>query len=344
MNKTSTQKFNFSQSASFSLKTVIAIFALIFAFVLSILVGSQNLSLQQFAQAFTQKESFAHTIIFSLRLPRSILVAISGMLLAASGSAFQMYFRNSLAEPGIIGISAGATLGAVIAQSFGIATIAFGTISSVNVFAFLGAIIAGGIITLLSTRSSKDASVTLLLCGSALGLFYSSISSIILLTKTKELHGIYTWILGSFNGRSWQEVFIILVPSVVAIAILLFSSGKLDLMAGGETSAKALGLDTKKLKIVIIIAASLAVSASVCAGGTINFIGLIAPHIVRKIYGTKGKTLIPISMLYGAILLLLSDTIARTIIAPAELPAGLITSLLGVPFFISLIFSKQKRN
>jgi iron complex transport system permease protein len=141
-----------------------------------------------------------------------------------------------------------------------------------------------------------------------------------------------------------QEVFIILVPSVVAIAILLFSSGKLDLMAGGETSAKALGLDTKKLKIVIIIAASLAVSASVCAGGTINFIGLIAPHIVRKIYGTKGKTLIPISMLYGAILLLLSDTIARTIIAPAELPAGLITSLLGVPFFISLIFSKQKRN
>jgi iron complex transport system permease protein len=266
------------------------------------------------------------------------------MLLAASGSAFQMYFRNSLAEPGIIGISAGATLGAVIAQSFGIATIAFGTISSVNVFAFLGAIIAGGIITLLSTRSSKDASVTLLLCGSALGLFYSSISSIILLTKTKELHGIYTWILGSFNGRSWQEVFIILVPSVVAIAILLFSSGKLDLMAGGETSAKALGLDTKKLKIVIIIAASLAVSASVCAGGTINFIGLIAPHIVRKIYGTKGKTLIPISMVYGAILLLLSDTIARTIIAPAELPAGLITSLLGVPFFISLIFSKQKRN
>ena len=165
-----------------------------------------------------------------------------------------------------------------------------------------------------------------------------------MLTKTKELHGIYTWILGSFNGRSWQEVFIILVPSVVAIAILLLSSGKLDLMAGGETSAKALGLDTKKLKIVIIIAASLAVSASVCAGGTINFIGLIAPHIVRKIYGTKGKTLIPISMLYGAILLLLSDTIARTIIAPAELPAGLITSLLGVPFFISLIFSKQKRN
>ena len=177
MNKTSIQKFNFSPSASFSLKTVIAIFALIFAFVLSILVGSQNLSFQQFAQAFSQKESFSHTIIFSLRLPRSILVAISGMLLAASGSAFQMYFRNSLAEPGIIGISAGATLGAVIAQSFGIATIAFGTISSVNVFAFLGAIIAGGIITLLSTRSSKDASVTLLLCGSALGTFYSSISS-----------------------------------------------------------------------------------------------------------------------------------------------------------------------
>lgn len=344
MNKTSTQKFNFSQKTSFSLKTIIAIFTLIFAFLLSILVGSHNLSLQEFVQAFTQKDSFAHTIIFSLRLPRSILVAISGALLAASGSSFQMYFRNPLAEPGIIGISAGATLGAVIAQTFGISIIIATTISSINIFAFCGAILAGAIITFLAKYSSKDGTITLLLCGSALGTLYSSISSIILLTKTKELHGIYTWILGSFNGKSWQDVMLIIIPAIISISVLLISSGKLDLMAGGETSANSLGLDTQKLRIIIIAASALAVSASVCAGGTINFIGLIAPHIVRKLYGTKGKTLIPVSMIFGSTLLLLSDTIARTIIAPAELPTGLITSLLGVPFFISLIFSKSRNH
>lgn len=337
-------KHNLFTKTTFSLKTIISLLILILSFVLSILIGNQKLSFEQFIQAFTQKDSFAHTIIFSLRLPRSILVAISGALLAASGSSFQMYFRNPLAEPGIIGISAGATLGAVIAQTIGISTIIATTISSVNIFAFCGAILAGVIITFLAKYSSKDGTITLLLCGSALGTLYSSISSIILLTKTKELHGIYTWILGSFNGKSWQDVMLIIFPTIISISVLLISSGKLDLMAGGETSAKSLGLDTQKLRIIIISASALAVSASVCAGGTINFIGLIAPHIVRKIFGTKGKTLIPVSMIFGSILLLLSDTIARTIIAPSELPAGLITSLLGVPFFISLIFSKSRNK
>lgn len=327
------------------LQLCLTILAVLTALIISLLLGSQKLTFSQFIQAFTQKDSFASTVIWGLRLPRSILVMISGALLASSGACFQMYFRNSLAEPGIIGISSGATLGAVIAQLTGAGAILFGTISPINLFAFLGALFAGFVITLISTKTKSQNSTTLLLCGTALGTFYASLSSIILITKIKQINGIYTWILGSFNGRSWQEFKLIIIPGIIALTLMFFSANKLDLMNAGEEGARALGLKTERLRLVVLICASLAVSAAVCAGGTINFIGLIAPHIVKKIYGvkgTKGMFLIPYSAMYGSILLLLSDTFARVVIAPAELPAGLITSLLGAPFFVSLIFSKQE--
>lgn len=327
------------------LQLCLTILAVLTALIISLLLGSQKLTFSQFIQAFTQKDSFASTVIWGLRLPRSILVMISGALLASSGACFQMYFRNSLAEPGIIGISSGATLGAVIAQLTGAGAILFGTISPINLFAFLGALFAGFVITLISTKTKSQNSTTLLLCGTALGTFYASLSSIILITKIKQINGIYTWILGSFNGRSWQEFKLIIIPGIIALTLMFFSANKLDLMNAGEEGARALGLKTERLRLVVLICASLAVSAAVCAGGTINFIGLIAPHIVKKIYGvkgTKGMFLIPFSAMYGSILLLLSDTFARVVIAPAELPAGLITSLLGAPFFVSLIFSKQE--
>lgn len=327
------------------LQLCLTILAVLTALIISLLLGSQKLSFSQFIQAFTQKDSFASTVIWGLRLPRSILVMTSGALLASSGACFQMYFRNSLAEPGIIGISSGATLGAVIAQLTGAGAILFGTISPINLFAFLGALFAGFVITLISTKTKSQNSTTLLLCGTALGTFYASLSSIILITKIKQINGIYTWILGSFNGRSWQEFKLIIVPGIIALTLMFLSANKLDLMNAGEEGARALGLKTERLRLVVLICASLAVSAAVCAGGTINFIGLIAPHIVKKIYGvkgTKGMFLIPFSAMYGSILLLLSDTFARVVIAPAELPAGLITSLLGAPFFVSLIFSKQE--
>lgn len=327
------------------LQLCLTILAVLTALIISLLLGSQKLSFSQFIQAFTQKDSFAFTVIWGLRLPRSILVMTSGALLASSGACFQMYFRNSLAEPGIIGISSGATLGAVIAQLTGAGAILFGTISPINLFAFLGALFAGFVITLISTKTKSQNSTTLLLCGTALGTFYASLSSIILITKIKQINGIYTWILGSFNGRSWQEFKLIIIPGIIALTLMFLSANKLDLMNAGEEGARALGLKTERLRLVVLICASLAVSAAVCAGGTINFIGLIAPHIVKKIYGvkgTKGMFLIPFSAMYGSILLLLSDTFARVVIAPAELPAGLITSLLGAPFFVSLIFSKQE--
>lgn len=322
-----------------------AFLLLALTFSASLLLGSQKLTPTQLVEAFTNSKSLSHTIIFSLRLPRTILALTAGALLSASGAAFQMYFRNSLAEPGIMGISSGATLGAVTAQAAGISSILFGTLSPINVFAFVGAILAGIIIIIISQKQNGTGNgITLLLCGTALGTFYAAVTSIILMTRIRQVNGLYYWILGSFNGRGWTEVRFVIAPAVISLALLIFCSNKLDLLSGGERTAQSLGLETKRLRTMILISASLAVSAAVCAGGTINFVGLIAPHIVRHFIGTKGKSLISVSMIFGAILLIISDTIARTAISPAELPTGIITSLLGAPFFVSLIFSSSNKR
>ncbi len=319
---------------------------LIISVILALLLGAEKVSL---AAVFGQGDKFENIILWQLRLPRVLLVFITGLLLGGSGAVFQLFFRNPLAEPGIMGISSGATLGAVIASIVpGLMALTgksgLGTfISPVNLCAFAGALGAGVLVTSLAfSRSGKASSVMLLLCGTALGTLYSSVSSMLLLTCNKELHSIYTWILGSFNGRGWNELFFIALPAAVSIILMFAISGPLDLLTGGEKSAAALGVEVDRLRILVLLSGSLAVSCAVCAGGTIGFVGLIAPHIVRKFLGPRARTLLPFSMIFGAALLLLSDTFARVIIAPGELPAGIITSILGVPFFLALCLGRRK--
>lgn len=328
------------------------LFALIFLLALalslcaSLIFGAEKLPPQVI---WGQGTKFQNIILWKIRLPRCLLVLVTGLLLGGSGAVFQLFFRNPLAEPGIMGISSGATLGAVIAtvilagRSLPAALQPiFKFISPINLCAFMGALAAGFFVTALAfSKAGKASSVMLLLCGTALGTLYSAISSAILLTSNKELHSIYTWILGSFNGRGWKELIFIAIPSALSIIIAFAVARPLDLLTCGEKTAASLGVEVDRLRIFVLICGALAVSAAVCAGGTIGFVGLIAPHIVRKLTGPKSRTLIPYSMLFGASLLLVSDTIARTAIAPGELPAGIITSILGVPFFISLCLSKK---
>ncbi|MCQ2591157.1 MAG: iron ABC transporter permease [Treponema sp.] len=312
------------------------IILLVISFVFSIGFGAERI---HFINLFNSN-SFERTIVLQLRLPRALLVLLTGLLLGGSGAVFQMFFRNPLAEPGIMGISSGATLGAVSASLIFSNLISsnvklFSIISPINLSAFVGALLSGLIVTTISfAKSNRKSTVMLLLCGTALGTLYSSISSIIMLTSRKDLHTIYSWLMGSFNGHGWNELFFILLPSIVSIIIMIFISFPLNLLSSGEKNALSLGLNIKKLRILVLLCGSLAISAAVCAGGTISFVGLIAPHLVRKVHSSKGQTLIPLSMITGAIILLLSDTLARIIIAPSELPAGIITALLGIPFFI----------
>ena len=322
------------------LNLIILLLLLALVAMLSLLLGAQKLSLRDIFGKGTSK--YAPVIFYKIRCPRTILSLVAGILLAGSGAAFQLYFRNSLAEPGIMGISSGATLGAVIAASISSARILNGTLSLVSFGAFAGALISGTlIITLSAKKAGPQATTALLLSGTALGTLYSAFSSLILTVKQNELKTMYVWMMGSFNGRGWSEVRFIAVPALLAILLLLFCSRDLDLLNTGELTASSLGLNIKKTRTLVLISGSLACSAAVCAGGTIGFAGLIAPHIARRLFGSSSKTLIPTSMLTGAILLTASDTLCRTVIAPNEIPIGIILTLIGAPFFISLIFSKQ---
>lgn len=338
-------RFGVTNKLSFFWK-IISPILLAISVIIALMLGAEKVSL---AAVFGQGDKFENIILWQLRLPRVLLVFITGLLLGGSGAVFQLFFRNPLAEPGIMGISSGATLGAVIASIVpGMMALtgrdglgAF--ISPVNLCAFAGALGAGVLVTSLAfSRRGKASSVMLLLCGTALGTLYSSLSSMLLLTCNKELHSIYTWILGSFNGRGWNELFFIAVPAAVSIVLMFCVVRPLDLLTGGEKSAAALGVEVDRLRVLVLLCGSLAVSCAVCAGGTIGFVGLIAPHIVRKFLGPRARTLLPFSMIFGATLLLLSDTFARVVIAPGELPAGIITSILGVPFFLALCLGRRK--
>ena len=317
--------------------------AVLFVLVLcaSLLLGAQRLSLSEF---ISDRESFSRIVLMQIRLPRAILAVVSGALLAGAGAAFQMFFRNPLAEPGIMGISSGATLGATAAMC----VTGAGTgriLSPVSAGAFLGALAAGFLVTGISTgqKSSALGSTTaILLCGTALGSFYSACTSIILSLDSARLNVMYVWMLGSFSGRGWSEAAFIILPSAIAVMLLSFCAKQLDILFAGEIPAMALGVEVRRLRLLVIVTGAVAASAAVCAGGTIGFVGLVAPHVMRQIFGPRARSLIPLSMLGGATLLLAADTISRIVIPPSEIPVGTVTALIGAPFFISLLISGSK--
>ena len=319
------------------LKFVSTFIILIFAIITNVIFGAQKLNL---SDIFSNYENFSQIIFVKLRLPRMILCCVSGIFLASSGSILQLFFRNSLIESSVLSITSGSTLGAVLSIYFGNIILFNGLISSISIFAFIGSLMSGLLICLLS-KLTNNSSIKLILCGSVLSSFYSAITSILLYANNEKLNAIYCWMLGSFSGRGWKEIQFIIIPSIIALTLIIICSNKLDLVSGGENVAESLGVNVMLLKTLIIITVSISTSISVCCGGTIGFIGLIAPHISGKLFGSKSKTLIIMSMIIGSILVLFADTLSRTIIAPTELPIGTITALMGSPFFISILLNKN---
>ncbi len=279
-------------------------------------------------------------IIFSVRLPRIIFAAVVGASLSLGGVIFQAILRNPLADPYILGISGGSALGAIIgivigAGSFylGIPLLAFvGALATV----FLVFVVAGSVRGPLSDNS-------LLLSGVVVNAFFSAaILFFLSVVNSMELHSITFWLMGDLSGTSVNEICAAAVCLLAGFVLLYAQARKLDLIVQGEDTAQQLGIRVEKTKQILLIITSLIISVAVSLAGIIGFVGIMVPHFMRLVFGSDHRLLLPVSALFGASFLIVADTIARIILAPAELPVGVITALCGAPYFIFLLKRNQR--
>lgn len=280
-------------------------------------------------------------IIWSIRLPRVLLGVLVGASLSMAGAAFQGMFKNPMADPYIIGISSGAALGATIAIILRI-NIDVLNISSISIFAFIGAIIAVFTVYNIARIKNKVPVTTLLLAGIAVGQFLTAIMSMIMVLYSNDMSKIIYWTMGGLSGKGWEPLLRISLPTIISMILINFFARDLNIMLTGEESAQSLGVDVEKTKLYILVLGTFMTSMVVSVSGIIGFVGLIIPHIVRMLIGPDHRILLPASALIGGIFIIFTDTIARTIISPVEIPVGIITALFGGPFFIYLLKSSKK--
>ncbi|MFD2597791.1 FecCD family ABC transporter permease [Sphingobacterium corticis] len=286
-------------------------------------------------------------VLLNIRLPRMVLGVLVGATLSISGASIQGLFRNPLAEPGIIGISSGATLFAVLVIV--LEGSVFGTLVqylgyyTLALAAFVGALITTFVIYRFSVRQGRTDVTSLLLIGIAINALVMSFTGLLTyIASDEQLRNITFWSLGSLGGASWQTVSTLFPFSVISVGGLLFFSKSLNAMALGEAQAEHLGISVQQTKKYIIILAAIGVGATVAFTGLIGFIGLVIPHILRMSVTGDHKFLLPASAIFGAGILVLSDLIARTIASPTELPIGILTALFGVPIFLYIILKDRK--
>ncbi len=275
-------------------------------------------------------------IITQWRLPRVILGAVVGGSLALAGACFQGLFRNPMADPYIVGSSAGAALGAVAAMTFRWGWGIWG-LGPVPVFAFLGALLSVSTVYLLARRGGRIAVVPLLLAGVAVSFFLSSIVSFLMIWNTRQLKPVVSWLMGGLGAADWARVKAATGYGVVGAVVLLWHARDLDALALGEEEAAHLGVDVERTKRLLLLAGSLMTAAAVATSGLIGFVGLMVPHLVRLVVGPGHRLLLPASAMAGASMLMAADALARRVLVPAELPVGVVTSFLGGPFFIYLL-------
>jgi len=281
-------------------------------------------------------------IISQIRLPRIFLSIFVGMALASAGVIFQGLFRNPMAAPYVIGVSAGAALGATIGLVF-VSGIGLMGISTTTLFALTGALVTTFLVYSIARIRGKISVTTLLLSGIALSAMLSSVTYFIMIFRTQDMAKIMFWIMGSLTSASWNR-FIILAPLVTVLVIISgFFMRDLNIISLGDKRAAQLGVQTEKVKKIMLIMASFIAAAAVSVSGIIGFVGLITPHILRLIVGPDHRILYPTSAIAGGIVLLMSDTLARTVLMPREIPVGIITSIIGVPFFLYLLVRSKKQ-
>ena len=320
-------------------------------------IGAMDISVPEIFDILAYKLGFSDTspnpaktsVFWSIRLPRIVLGILVGAGLSASGVCLQGLFRNPLADPSLIGISSGASLAAAIAIILGIHNLnqvspmiaQFG----LPLVTFLGAGITAIIVFQLSRFGGQTAIATMLLAGIAINaLAMAGTGFMTYLADDAQLADITFWMLGSLGGANWINIASIAPFIIVPLLLMPLLSKALNSFALGEMNAAYLGVNTSMLKIVIVLLTTLAIGAAVAVSGVIGFVGLVVPHLVRMVVGSDHKVLLPGSMLLGASLLISADLLCRTIVAPAELPIGILTAFIGTPLFLGILISKTRKS
>ncbi|MBB5082393.1 FecCD family ABC transporter permease [Nonomuraea endophytica] len=271
-------------------------------------------------------------LLYELRLPRVLVAAVVGGLLAMAGAGYQGVFRNPLADPYLLGAAAGAGLTTTL-----VIVMVPAPVLTIPVAAFVGAI--GGVMlafALGNTAGRSGGTATLVLAGVAVTSFLTAIQTFVQQFKVEELQRIYSWILGDVGG-GWDQLWLVLPYAAVSSVALLVHGRMLDVLSVGDDEATALGVRASRVRLAVLLAASLATAAAVAVSGLIGFVGIVVPHVVRRLAGGSYRIVLPLSLIGGAAFLVLADLLARTVIAPAELPIGVVTMFIGAPFFVAVL-------
>ena len=314
---------------------LLATITLILMLMLSMAIGSVFIPPAELWRVLTDSaanETF-HTIILNIRLPRTILIALVGAALAGSGATYQGLFRNPLADPYLIGVAAGAGLGAILAMSLNWPNTILGLLA-VPLAAFIASLFTVYLVYAFARIGRTVPTTNLILSGVAVSSFATSITTFLMLRSSGEVRRAIGWLLGGVSLVSWDVTLALIPYLAIGMTLLVFSGYSLNLLQFGDEQATQMGLNVRRARLTIIVAASLVTAAAVSFAGIIGFVGLIVPHMVRIWWGVDYRRLIPLSILGGASVLLFADVLARVVIAPQELPVGIVTALAGAPFFL----------
>ena len=291
--------------------------------------------------SFDSGLSDAHAaIVKEIRLPRVVLGLLVGAVLAVSGATYQGAFRNPLADPYLLGIAAGAGLGATIAITSNLGDGA-GAFDPVPLAAFAGALIAVAV-SYAAGHLGGRSTASLILAGIAVASFLTACQTYVLQANSDAFRKIFAWILGRIATSGWSEPAMMLPYFLVTVAVVLRYRRALDVLAVGDEEAAALGLDPRRVRLIVVLAASLGAAAAVSVSGLIGFVGIIVPHTVRLLFGTSNRAVLPLSVLFWGAFMVLADLTARTALAPAELPIGVVTAFLGAPFFVLVLRTTRR--
>lgn len=310
----------------------------------SLLIGSVPLSVGDVLRAIAESfglarpgtDEITRSILFEIRLPRIVLAVGTGMALASSGTVFQGLFRNPMADPYIIGVSGGAALGATVAIVSGFTFSVLG-LSAVTLLAFAGALGVTFLVYRLAWHRGDVVPEHLLLAGVAIGAFLAAIISALQFASSGNLQQVVFWLMGGFSGRTWDHVLLAVPYGALGYGIARYFARDLNLLVLGDETAQSLGVSVASARRWLIVAGSMLAAAAVAVSGLIGFVGLVVPHLMRLVTGPDHRRLLPTAALAGGITLLVADTVARTMIAPTEIPVGIVTAALGAPFFVYLL-------